>query len=50
MLVKSEGRLDFSSREEEEKRTDHNVLEGENCVHTGYCRLKILYGILPRSS
>lgn len=33
MLVKSEGRLDFSSREEEEKRTDHNVLEGENCAH-----------------
>lgn len=29
VLVKSEGRLDFSARGEEDKRTDHNVLEGE---------------------
>lgn len=34
MLVKSEGRLDFSSRGEEDKRIDHDVLEGEKlCAH-----------------
>lgn len=29
VVVKSEGRLDFSARGEEDKRTDHDVLEGE---------------------